>query len=111
MGRPVERALLGAVSGLGATVVMSGVMLATQRLVGQQPPKRIVETGLKATGVPDPDRVEPATNALAVVAHVGYGSMLGALFALTQPRRASVVRGVVLGVAVWATTMPACCLR
>jgi hypothetical protein len=57
-------------------------MIATQRLVGQQPPQRIVEAGLKAAGVPDPDRVEPATNAGAVVAHLGYGAMLGALLAL-----------------------------
>jgi uncharacterized membrane protein YagU involved in acid resistance len=46
--------------------------------------------------------VEPATNALAVVAHVGYGMLLGALFALAQPRRASTLRGAAFGVTVWA---------
>ena len=99
---PVARALLGAVAGFGATVAMSGVMLTTQRLIGQQPPKQIVETGLEVGGVADPDRVEPGTNALAAVAHLGYGSALGALFALAQPRRASALRGVAFGVAVWA---------
>lgn len=82
--RPVGRGLVGAASGLGATVAMSGVMLATQRLVGTQPPKRIVEAALEAVGVRDLDPIEPATNALAVVAHLGYGSLLGALFALAS---------------------------
>ena len=97
---PVGRALLGAGSGLGATVAMSGVMLAAQwaGLVDEQPPERVVEAGLEAAGVPDPDRVEPATTALAVVAHVGYGMLLGALFALAQPRRASTLRGAAFGV-------------
>lgn len=78
-------------------------MLATQRLVGTQPPKRIVQAALEAVGVRDLDRIEPATNALAIVAHLGYGSLLGALFALAQPRRVSTPRGVAFGVVVWAT--------
>jgi hypothetical protein len=100
--RLVGRALLGAVSGFGATLAMSAVMLATPRLLGRQPPRQIVEAGMKAAGASGPERVEPATNALAVVAHLGYGSMLGALFALAQPRRASVLRGVGFGIGVWA---------
>jgi len=102
MTAPIGRALRGAVCGLGATLAMSGVMLATQRMIGKQPPQRIVETGMEAAGVPDPDRVEPATSALAVAAHLGYGTLLGALFALARPRRVSPLGGVAFGVLVWA---------
>jgi hypothetical protein len=104
MRGPLGRALVGAVSGFGATVAMSGVMLGGQRLglIGGQPPERAVESSLEAAGLAEPDRFEAATNALAVVAHLGYGSLLGAVFALAQPRRSSVLRGLGFGAVVWA---------
>jgi uncharacterized membrane protein YagU involved in acid resistance len=101
MTRPMGRALLGAVSGFGATVAMSGVMLAARRLIGRQPPEQIVETSLDVAGVPEPDEVEPVINTLAVVAHLGYGSLLGALFALARPRHVSLLSGLAFGLLVW----------
>jgi hypothetical protein len=69
MTRPMGRPLLGAVSGLGATVAMSGVMLAALRLIGKQPPEQIVETGVEVAGVPEPDQPEPVTTQGRYLAH------------------------------------------
>lgn len=92
----------GLITGVGATVVMSLVMLASQRagLMDKQPPERIVERGAGAIGiVPDRDAVQVA----ASVAHLGFGAAGGAGFGWL----ASVVRpGIpeLLGVP-WAMTI------
>jgi hypothetical protein len=59
-------------------------MLGTDRagLVSKPPPERIVEAGLDATGT---RRTETDENALAAVAHYGYGVANGAVFGLLAP--------------------------
>jgi len=67
---------------------MSIVMKISERagLMGQQPPKRIVERGMASAGEPpNPDAVD----ALAGIAHLVFGTVSGAVFGLvisSQPR-------------------------
>ncbi len=107
----------GFAGGIVATLAMSGVMLAAQKvgLLGQMPPKKIVTRFLDVAGL---GRVtpEPAHKALAVLTHFAFGGACGALFgvanALRQVRsrpvsgveghRAPVVAGVAFGTAIWA---------
>jgi hypothetical protein len=80
----VERAVMGAAAGCAGAVAMSGVLLAAQRL-GATPkvePEAVTEAGLDAV---DADRSERDENALATVAHLGYGALMGALYGLVQP--------------------------
>ena len=85
----------GALGGLGATVAMSAVMLVRQRVagVGTQEPKVITASGLAAVGA---DSSEGTVNALSVVAHLGYGSSMGAphlrCFRRRRHRRTSLAR-------------------
>lgn len=66
----------GAAAGVVATIAMSGLMLAAQRLGFQAklPPERVVQAGLDTAGV---RRSERTDNALASVAHLAYGALLG----------------------------------
>jgi hypothetical protein len=74
-------AVHGSAAGAGATLAMSAVMLAAERLgmMGRHPPERIVERGIHAAGRA-PTRRE--VDAAATVAHIGFGAASGAVFAL-----------------------------
>lgn len=95
----MTRLLRGAVAGTLATVPMSVVMLAGDRLVGRQPPEAIVRTALDAAPVEVP---EVAVGPLALAAHLGFGAALGAVAALV-PRRGP-VKGVALALAAYAAS-------
>jgi hypothetical protein len=73
----------GAISGAAATVAMSAVMLFAQKLglQGEQPPEAIVESAFDAGDV---DRSERTENAVASVAHLGFGATCGAAYALLR---------------------------
>jgi hypothetical protein len=98
---------IGVLAGAAATGAMSLVMAASQRagLMGRMPPKKITEAALEGVGaeaVP-----EPAVNVLSTVAHVGFGSGSGALFALTRRQlrsRFPLADGLLFGTAVWLTS-------
>lgn len=95
----------GAAAGTAATVLMSVVMLAAQRLglMGRQPPSRIAEAALDAGDDDGDDRPgRTAVKALAVPAHFAFGAGGGALYALLAGRRAGPVSGGAYGLAVWA---------
>ena len=75
----------GTVSGAAATIAMSMVMLAAQRLglMGTQPPERIVEHAATATRTP---ATEEAVDVAAGLAHVAFGSAAGVMFAVGAAR-------------------------
>lgn len=69
----------GLVVGVAATVVMSAVMVASQRagLMGKLPPARVVERGAEAAGAsPEKHQVD----LLAGVAHIAFGTAAGVGF-------------------------------
>lgn len=80
----LERAVRGAAAGWAGAVAMSGVLLVSNR-VGVTPkvePEAITEAGLDAVDV---DRSERDENALATVAHLGYGALMGAVYGVLRP--------------------------
>ncbi len=105
MGRTIvgaiARAARGAGAGLVATIPMSAVMFAAQRLgpVDELDPEIITEAGLEAAGL---ETSETTQNALASLAHLGFGAGVGALYGLLSPRlpRAPLLTGPVYGLAV-----------
>ncbi len=101
MRRAIYRAARGAGAGLVATVPMSLVMFAAQRLgpVDELDPEIITEAGLEAAGVEAPERSQ---NFLSSLAHVGFGTGVGALYGLVSPRlpRVPFLTGPLYGLAV-----------
>lgn len=97
----------GATAGTVATAAMSALMLGAGRLGahGEQPPEAIVETALDAAGV---NRSEVTENALASVAHLGFGASMGALYALlrrvTRTPGPEALHGTGWGLAVYAAS-------
>jgi hypothetical protein len=79
----VTTATRGATAGTGATLAMSVLMLVAGKLGfhGEQPPEAIVETALDAAGL---DRSERTEDALASVAHLGFGAGAGATYAVLR---------------------------
>lgn len=107
---PIDESLLrtaarGAGAGTAATVAMSAVMLAAGKLGfhGKQPPEAIVEAGLDAADV---DRSQRQENVVASIAHLGFGSSMGAVYALLRRSTCAPgpepLHGVGWGLAVWA---------
>lgn len=90
----------GAAGGVLATAAMSAVMLAGSRmgLMPDQPPKRIVRAFLPGHR----HRPKRGERALGAIAHVGFGTACGALFAAAcRGRRAPLGAGVGYGLAIW----------
>lgn len=108
MQRDLEAIFDGTIGGAAATVVMSGVMTAAKQLglLGEYPPKLISKQALDAVGIHE--RGEEAENTLAVVAHLGFGTMIGALFAILHRRLHLPVNpaahGVIFATLVWAAS-------
>lgn len=102
IGSALEEAVSGGVAGVLATLAMSLVMLAAQRLglMGMQPPERIVERGMRAVGHrPDGEEVDVA----AAVAHLGFGTACGAIYGVLAVRTTSASwwLGVPFALLVW----------
>jgi hypothetical protein len=99
--------LMGSTAGGAiATVAMSGVMLAGDRLglMGEQPPTAITRKALREAGV---DRPSAAAGAIAPVAHLGFGAAGGALFGLVRravPIGPGWLLGILFGLGVWAVS-------
>ena len=74
----------GAAAGVASTMVMSAVLELGQRTTPfwRQPPALIIRTVLAG----DPAHEVTAENPLAVMAHLGYGTSCGSLFALLTER-------------------------
>jgi hypothetical protein len=103
---PLVRLLRGAGAGAAATLPMSAVMLGAGRLglMGEQPPEAVTqEAAGEAAGTRPHGR---ASNALASLAHVGFGTGSGAVYALL-PRPTGIpapVTGMAFGLAVWSAS-------
>jgi hypothetical protein len=75
----------GAGAGSVATVAMSVVMLAAQRLgaTPQPEPEAITEAGVSALGL---DVSKGRKEMLAAAAHLAYGAAMGSFFAVLAPK-------------------------
>jgi len=80
---------------------MSVVMLALRRPMGEQPPDAITTSAAQAAGATPTER---QADAMAVVAHLGFGAGTGAAYALAPRVGPPVLRGVVAALAVWAVS-------
>jgi hypothetical protein len=78
----VKSLLAGAAAGALATVAMSAVMLAAKRLgfTGELPPERITRRAFEAA-VDEPPS-DASEDAAVAAAHIGFGALAGAVFAL-----------------------------
>ncbi len=105
MNRHVKDLMHGAIGGAVATVGMSGVMLAAQKVgvLGTPPPRQLTDTALDAAGAPEIP--EGGKDAIAAGAHLGFGVLAGALFGFLHRKLRlpipAAVHGVVFGLAVW----------
>ena len=97
----VSDVVRGAVAGAVATVPMSVVMLAFREPMGEQPPDAITTRAAHAAGA---EPTEPQADAMAVVAHLGFGAGCGAAYALLPRVGPPVLRGVLTGLGVWAVS-------
>ena len=103
----VRTLVRGALAGFLGTAAMSAVMFVSRRagLMGKMPPERITEAGLRMLRVHASERSE---NALSTVAHVGYGSGMGALYALAERTMPiplpGPVAGALYGLAIWTVS-------
>ncbi len=101
MDETLNRCARGAMAGLAATAPMTAVMAGLHAALPPQerdplPPEQITENAVRADG--------PAVDALAWVAHFGYGATAGACYALAKahlPGPPS-ARGACFGLALWA---------
>ena len=107
MQRDVRALVDGTVGGGLGTIAMSIVMVAAQKVgaLGDQPPARIVGTGLDALGL---RRTRKEQAVLAVALHLVFGSTAGALFGLLSRRLpvplGSTLQGVLFASLIWATS-------
>jgi len=91
----------GAAAGAVATAAMSAVMLAFREPMGEQPPDAIATEAAHAVGA---EPTERQADALAVVAHLGFGAGTGAAYALVPRVGPPVLRGIVWALGVWAVS-------
>jgi hypothetical protein len=101
----VKPAARGAIWGAIATVPMSAVMLAGQRLgwMKEQPPEVLTDAALERADLPD-EPSEEAADAVAVVTHFAFGATAGACFALLRrvaPTPAAVPAGILFALGIW----------
>ena len=91
----------GVAAGTVGTGVMSALMLAAGRagLLGRQPPEAIVRQAGALVGAEPRGRT---ADVLASAAHVGFGAVTGAAYALLPPARRPVSRAVLVSLGVYA---------
>jgi len=84
--KTIRSLLRGATAGAVATVAMSALMLAAKRIgiTGTLPPELIARKAV-AVAAGDPPR-EDREDAVAAVAHIGFGAIAGAAFELLMMR-------------------------
>lgn len=107
MTTALEKLEQGITSGVLATVPMTAVMLAAQKLglLGKAPPAKITDHALASAGIP---ATRNQRRILTAIAHAGFGAGCGALYSLLRPGRPSLGRGAIegaaFGSAVWAAS-------
>lgn len=101
----IRRLLAGALSGLIATVPMTGVMLAGQRLeLLRRPPPATITARLERWAGVRHDLSRPEFEASWIASHLGFGAAMGAVYALLRRilPRSPIVSGLAFGEGVWA---------
>ncbi len=92
------------VGGAVATVAMSAFMLATKKVLGEPPPRKLGRFMGRLTGDLFPSKTKQ--NVLATVGHFGIGMGAGGVFGTLAPQIRRVlplpVAGAVFGTMVWA---------
>jgi uncharacterized membrane protein YagU involved in acid resistance len=96
-GRPLDRALLGILAGVAATMAMTATMRRLHTILPDDeryplPPREIVDNSVAATD-------EHGARSKTLLAHFGFGALTGALFALLPTTRGG---GLAYGLGVWA---------
>lgn len=93
----------GAVAGTAATAAMSGLMLGSRRLgfSERQAPEEVVRRAGDLVGAEPQGRT---ADALASLAHLGFGAGCGALHALLPRVGPAPARGAALGLVVYAAS-------
>lgn len=107
MERIARGVTAGLIGGLGATLLMSLVMLAARRagVTPQLPPEKIAEAGIEAVTSGPSEEGEAAV--VATVTHFAFGAGAGALYgAMTAPvaplpTPVALAAGLAFGSAVW----------
>ena len=99
----MRRAAVGALSGIGATVVMSGFIAAARAagMLRTPPPQEITRRTLRKAKVPV---THDFAGRLAWPAHFAYGAALGTVFAEARGawrRMPPLTAGMTFGAAVW----------
>lgn len=98
MTRTLAKLEHGLTSGALATLPMTAVMFAAQKLglLGKMPPAKITEDMLARGGV---TATRTERRALTTLMHLGFGAGCGALYSLLRPGRPSPARAAVEGAA------------
>lgn len=101
----MNRMLAGAIGGAVATLPMTGVIMAGERLGLFQtpPPLQVTESAVQRSGAPQPETTI-ISRATWMIPHVAYGAGCGAGFALIRRwlPPSPLIAGLVFGEAVWA---------
>lgn len=107
MTRTLAKLEHGITSGALATLPMTAVMFAAQKLglLGKMPPAKITDDMLARGGVP---ATRTERRALTTLMHLGFGAGCGALYSLLRPGRPSpgraAVEGAAFATAVWGAS-------
>lgn len=105
MSNTLRSAARGAAAGAIATIPMSAVMLASERLgaMGQLPPETITRKALAAA---NREKTSPTVKAVATAAHFAFGAAAGAAYGAMQSGDddlpLALTKGVGFGLAVYA---------
>jgi hypothetical protein len=95
--KTLHSVLAGATAGAVATVVMSALMLAAKRIgiTGTLPPELIARKAVETVaGAPPAD---DQVDAVAAVAHIGFGAVAGTIFELLMIRAHVARRSAAIG--------------
>jgi hypothetical protein len=95
--KTIRSLLAGATAGAVATVAMSALMLAAKRIgiTGTLPPELIARKAIEA--VADNPPGDDKEDAVAAVAHVGFGAVAGVIFELLIIRADAARRSAAIG--------------
>ena len=82
--KAVPSLVVGFTAGALSTVAMTVVMLGAKRagVTGELPPERITRRAIAAVSPQPPD--DHHEDAIAAVAHLGFGAVAGALFGVSR---------------------------
>jgi hypothetical protein len=107
--KAVHSLVVGFTAGVLSTVAMTAVMLGAKRagVTGELPPERITRRAIAAVSAQPPD--DHHEDAIASVAHLGFGAVAGALFGLLTTRTAAApgspafaaITGMIYATGIW----------